>query len=195
MDNINKPVFNNVHNKMYMVNNDVKWDSRACAVVCHVWFIKSGVPYVLIGKRGQVMDNPNKWNIPCGYLDWNENLQQAMFREVWEETGLDLNKYLDHQTIYSPMTGQPWLVYSEPLENRQNIAMHMGMVVDIGSAALPELSLANMEKNESTGAYFKSIHEVECISEVDWAFNHIKRVIAFKKKIISILNRYQIIVL
>jgi len=185
----NKPVFNNVHNKMYHTKNDgVKWDSRACAVVAHVWFIKNGVPYVLIGKRGQVMDNPNKWNIPCGYLDWNENLQQAMFREVWEETGLDLSVY--SLEILFNKSEQPWLVYSEPTENRQNVAMHMGLVIDIGTAPLPELSLDNMEKNESTGAYFKSIHEVECIEEVDWAFSHFKRVKAFKNQIAHILKNY-----
>lgn len=176
------PIFKNVHNKVYHTKEGVtKWDSRACAVVCHVIFIKNNVPYVLMGKRGQVMDNPNKWNIPCGYLDWNENLQSAMFREVWEETGLNLALYLP-KAIYDH-TEQPWLVYSEPQENRQNVAMHMGVIVDINDDELPELCLDYMEKNESTGAFFKSVHEVNCISEEDWAFSHYHRFRSFKQEI------------
>ena len=46
------PTFNNVHNKKYNTEDGVKWDSRACAVVAHVWIIHNGVPHMLIGKRG-----------------------------------------------------------------------------------------------------------------------------------------------
>lgn len=176
-----KPVFKNVHNKMYHTPDGVKWDSRACAVVAHVWFVKNGVPYVLVGKRGKFTDHAEKLNIPCGYLDRNENLQEAMFREVWEETGLDLEKYTA-KAIYMQVD-QPWLVYSNPDENLQNVAMHMGLVVDIGRDELPELSLDNMEVNESLGAYWKSFSELDAIPAEDWAFNHLVRLRAFRAKI------------
>lgn len=178
-----KPTFNNVHNTMYHIKNGVKWDSRAAAVVCHVWCIHDNKPYVLLGKRGQVTDHPNKWNIPCGYLDWNENLQQAMFREIWEETGLDLQQYTHAGSMIYNNDFQPWYVYSEPTENRQNVAMHMSMIFQLSKEfILPVLSLDNMEKNESTGAYWMSIEEALALPANDWAFNHHKRLITFIDK-------------
>lgn len=184
-----KPQFKNVHNKMYETQDGQKWDSRACAVVAHVWVIKNGEPFVLLGKRGECMDNPNKWNIPCGYLDWNENLKEAMFREVWEETGLDL------ETFYGPIVCckylQPWMVYAEPDENRQNVAMHLGIVIDLIGDKLPELSLDNMEDNESTGAYWMHLDSALQIPEGEWAFNHLNRMKLFSYEIADVLNKYK----
>lgn len=184
-----KPVFNNVHNKAYETKTGLKWDSRACAVVCHVCFIKDGQPFILLGKRGDVMDNAGKWNVPCGYLDWNENIHDAMFREVWEETGLDLSKY-HGSTVYAKYY-QPWMVYSEPDENKQNVAMHMGVVINMTSSKLPELSLDNMEANESTGAYWMHIDSALNIPEHEWAFSHYKRMRSFIEEISSVLQKYK----
>lgn len=187
-----KPEFKNIKNKVYHTKEGhTKWDSRACAVVAHVWFIKHGIPYVLIGKRGQVMDCPGKWNIPCGYLDWNENLQQAFFREVWEETGLDLAPYLKSQKVIYDKSTEPWFVYSEPSENRQNVAMHMSLIVDLSADPLPELSLDNMEENESTGAYWKSIYEILEMTDDEWAFSHLKRLKLFKTKVDYLIKLYE----
>lgn len=184
-----KPAFNNTPNKKYDTSSGIRWDSRACAVVCHVWVLKNGEPFVLVGKRGNVTDHAGKWNIPCGYLDWDENLKHAMYREVWEETGLDLAKY--HGSTVFAKTDQPWMVYSEPSENRQNVAMHMGIVIDLQGDKLPVLCLDNMEEEESTGAYWMHYDSALQIPEPEWAFNHRTRLQQFKDVISSVLNSYK----
>ena len=182
------PKFKNVHNTMYNTEKGIKWDSRACAVVCHVWFIKNGEPFVLIGKRGPGSDYPDKWNIPCGYLDWNENLNEAMFREVWEETGLDLSKF--YGPIVYAKYKQPWMVYSEPSENHQNVAMHMGIVVDLIDEELPTLSLDNMEEEESTGCFWMHYDTASEIKREDWAFNHKTRLQEMYDNILDVRLKY-----
>lgn len=184
-----KPTFKNVHNKEYKTDDGILWHSRACAVVAHVWVIKNGEPFVLIGKRGNVTDHSGKWNIPCGYLDWNENLREAMFREVWEETGLDLSKY--HGSTVFAKLDQPWLVFAEPSENRENVAMHMGMVIDLLEDRLPDLCLDNMEEEESTGAYWMHYDSALQIPKEEWAFNHLTRLQQFRHLIEEVLERYK----
>lgn len=46
-----------------------------------------GEPRVLLIQRNQ---EPNRgtWTIPGGFCEWNEMAEQAVVREVWEETGL-----------------------------------------------------------------------------------------------------------
>ncbi|TXG80913.1 MAG: NUDIX hydrolase [Spirochaetes bacterium] len=174
------PTFNNVHNKKYNTEDGVKWDSRACAVVAHVWFIHNGVPHMLIGKRGPTCDHPNLWNIPCGYIDWNENLRGAIYREVWEETGLNLNNFNGFTTL--SILDQPWHVNTQPSENRQNIVLHGAIIVENVFDTLPELSLENMEEDESTGAYWMSLDAILAMNPNEFAFNHKERVLDFVLK-------------
>lgn len=182
-----RPTFNNKHNTVYRTDDGTKWDSRACAVVAHVLLVKNGEPFVLLGKRGNVTDHPGKWNIPCGYLDWNENLEGAMKREVWEETGFDLDAFHGPK-VYSMMS-QPWLVYSEPSENRENVAMHMGVVIDMLGDMLPELCLDNMEEGESTGAYWMHYDSALQIPEHEWAFSHHARLRQFRDEVLHVIAK------
>lgn len=182
-----RPTFENVHNTEYSTPDGTKWDSRACAVVAHVLMIKNGEPFILLGKRGNVTDHPGKWNIPCGYLDWNENLEGAMKREVWEETGLDLDAFYGPK-VYSKMS-QPWMVYSEPSENRENVAMHMGVVIDMLGDSLPVLCLENMEEEESTGAYWMHYDFALQLHEHEWAFNHYTRLRQFRDQILHVIEK------
>ena len=184
----NKPTFKNRHNTMYKTEHGVKWHSRACAVVCHVWFIKNNVPYILAGKRGQVTDYPGMYNVPCGYLDWDENLQEAMYREAWEETGLDIAALKEKYGYAYDKTFTPWNINSDPKANRQNISMHMGLVINIGDNALPVLSLENMEDNESEAALWLTFDEAMQIPAQAWAFNHQERLNEFRVEIAKVLN-------
>ena len=46
--------------------------------------------WVLVSKRGPgCPSNIGKWNVPGGYLDFNESLEDCARRECWEETGVD----------------------------------------------------------------------------------------------------------
>jgi 8-oxo-dGTP pyrophosphatase MutT (NUDIX family) len=49
--------------------------------------------YVLSTKRSSNMiDEPYKMCVPCGYLDWDESGPEAALRELQEETKIDIGK-------------------------------------------------------------------------------------------------------
>jgi len=45
--------------------------------------------HVLMGRRA-TGDYAGLWCIPCGYVEWNEEVRHAAVREFREETGLDV---------------------------------------------------------------------------------------------------------
>lgn len=186
------PVFKNRHNEKYDTKDGVKWDSRACAVVAHVWcqVIHTNdmiTNYVLVGKRGTGGDNPGLLNLPCGYIDWDETLAEAAAREVWEETGLDLNLYADKISVMA--LDEPWYVNTNPSENRQNISLHTALVITLNeNDKLPELSLDNMEEDESEGAYWFPIHDILESDPELWAFKHKDRIIHFMNYLVAFLD-------
>lgn len=113
--------FKNVHNKCINNEGTTYWISRSCAVTALVLIkIKDG-PFknktkVLINQRGEnVPDFKGCWNIPCGYLDWNESSKEACIREVFEETGYDVRGFNSDD--------QPFFVNSSPTSNRENVVL------------------------------------------------------------------------
>lgn len=75
--------------------NDV-WVVRSSVVIPIVFKIdkSSGDVYTLLEKRGPAVTHSGEWCCPCGYIDWDETLEEACQREVFEETSikLDINK-------------------------------------------------------------------------------------------------------
>ncbi len=43
---------------------------------------------VLLGKRAPNVSYGGMWCIPCGHLEWDEEVRLAAIREFYEETGL-----------------------------------------------------------------------------------------------------------
>jgi 8-oxo-dGTP diphosphatase len=43
---------------------------------------------VLLVKRGPTATRPGRWCIPCGFVDYGEDVRAAAARELYEETGL-----------------------------------------------------------------------------------------------------------
>ncbi len=43
---------------------------------------------ILLGKRGPNVSYGGMWCIPCGHLEWDEEVREAAIREFEEETGL-----------------------------------------------------------------------------------------------------------
>lgn len=71
------------------INGKEYWISRSVAVVGFIFTKIDNKIYILAGKRGIGADGENgKWNAPCGYLDYDETLKEAITREVEEETNL-----------------------------------------------------------------------------------------------------------
>lgn len=65
------------------------WISRSCAAECAVFRFIKGTWHVLANKRGPgCLNNVGLWNIPSGYLDYDESLEECAVRETHEETGI-----------------------------------------------------------------------------------------------------------
>lgn len=125
------PKFSNRENERVQLSDGrVIFIARSTAVVACVLCQHEDDLHVLMVERGHKVDNSGKWCMPCGYLDWDETLNAAVKREVWEETGLDLDEFIQKgRAIYSRIE-QPYHVGSSPLSNRQNISHHFGIVLE-----------------------------------------------------------------
>lgn len=133
------------------------WFSRSAAVATAVLLNDNGNWYVLANQRGSgTPDYQGYWNLPCGYLDYNEDAQTAAIREVFEETGIRLTNV------------QPFGHSTDPKENRQNICFFfVGMLK--GSIEQYQFSKDNMEENEVDGIQWLPLNKSNTIQ---WAFDH-----------------------
>lgn len=158
--------FNNVPNKCYIVDGKQVWESRSVAVNCVVIAGSIINPYVLIGQRGKgAPEGVGLWNIPSGYLDFSESGTEAVYREVWEETGLDLQE----QKIVINNLLNPWHTNTRPDENRQNISLRYGCVISLIDNILPILTDENAELDEVADLKWIPFSD---IGHYMFAFNH-----------------------
>lgn len=78
------------------------WYSRsvACSMYLFVYVRCTHEWYILVSQRGPgCPNNVGKWNVPGGYLDFGETLEECARRECWEETGVDYNGKLTLASI------------------------------------------------------------------------------------------------
>ena len=82
-----------MNNFSFEYNGKTYWYSRsvACSMYLFVYEKISHTWYILVSRRGPgCPSNIGKWNVPGGYLDFNETLEGAAKRECWEETGIKI---------------------------------------------------------------------------------------------------------
>lgn len=170
--------FKNIQNTSYKVldNGQEKliWHSRSVAVNCVIVLMhRTKGPFILISKRGpKAADNIGKWNLVAGYLDWNETATEAVYREAWEECGINLIDFINNATIIRNDLQQPWHVKTEPDENKQNVSLRYGIAIDYNEQIQYPLSLEN---NEIEGEVEETLWmPYNDIDKYDWAFNHDK---------------------
>lgn len=134
-----------------------QWFSRSVAVATAVLINDGGEWYVLANERGEgTPDYQGYWNLPCGYLDYNETAEEAAMREVYEETGIKCQniKNVGHS--------------SSPYENRQNVCFFFVSFLE-GNISDYKFSKDNMEEGEVGGIKWVPVSEV---NDVQWAFDH-----------------------
>lgn len=138
------------------------WISRSVAVVA---IVSCNEKYLII-KRGPHVSATNKWCVPCGYLDFDEDAAGCALRETYEESGLDLRKYT--------VTGlDKFDVNTDPSLNRnQDIVIYFNL--KISSDTEPAYDLSSVDKGETLDIKWISIEEVP---NYDFAFNHDKRIL------------------
>ena len=131
------------------------WISRSVAVVGFVFKIINDDIHILANKRGPgTPDFQGCWNCPCGYLDWNETLEQAVIREIREECGI---------TIMNPIFIG---IDSNPSSNRQNVTVRYYTIY----TGTDNLSVGEGgEENEVSDIKWINVKDID---NYQWAFNH-----------------------
>lgn len=177
------PAFKNKENPRHIINDSPVWLSRASAVVAEIILINAITkePYILLGKRGEkTPDFQGYWCLPCGYLDWDETLPEAVLREVYEECGLYLpniplhNKFLDvlenSELLYENTVNhaQPWHVNSTA-KSKQNISLHYKTLVFWEGDEFPKLSYEFAEEGEVSDLQWFKLSDA---LKEKLAFNH-----------------------
>ena len=140
------------------------WFSRSVAVVGLTFLRNENNWYVLASQRGEGTPDPEmvgKWNLGCGYLDFNETLKEAMIRETFEETGVDITD--ENIRMFN--------INSDPKsDKRQNLTVRFLTVLTKDKKFYEkQFSHKHNEKDEVGRIRFIPIGEV---SDYDWAFNH-----------------------
>jgi 8-oxo-dGTP pyrophosphatase MutT (NUDIX family) len=170
--------FNNRQNEcVTTVDGREIWVSRSVAVSVSIVLYCQGQPYILLNQRGTgVPDFQGYWNLPCGYLDYDETTEEAAVREVWEECGvnsLDLLTYADCEFF-----SHPWDISSAPSNEKQNVTVHHGLHAEVDE--LPPVSNANNEPNETADIRWLPLSQLDTL---EYAFNHRTRIDKFLRQL------------
>lgn len=148
------------------------WISRAIAV-CGIVVVNmdDNKNYLFVNKRGKGTPNfQGCWNLPCGYLDWDETTKQAVSREVeeechisipptfWELFGINDNPSEGNQNVtlryFTFLTEDEYRNFSkEYYEKRENNLISKGEIDEVDVIELMPLNLEEINKK-------------------NWAFNH-----------------------
>jgi ADP-ribose pyrophosphatase YjhB (NUDIX family) len=73
----------------------VRWGCGGCGRITHrnpavgVAVVVLDGAAILLGRRARG-PYAHRWCIPCGYVEWNEDIRDAARRELREETGLEV---------------------------------------------------------------------------------------------------------
>ena len=155
-------MFKNVPNKSYETEDGLIYHSSSVAVVGVVFLRAKGEkqPFVLITKRADTMtDEPGKWCLPCGYLDWNETIEEATIREICEETSLNV---LDIKNV---MKFPSLLILDNLTSPKQNISIVSAFTAEV--AALPFI-----KTTEETSRVEWVKHTRSALDDKIFAFDH-----------------------
>lgn len=173
------PMFSNTPNEeVKLQDGRTVWLSRSMAVVGTVFAEVDGVPHLLIAQRGSgAADNHGKWNIPCGYLDYDETLRQAAAREIYEETGVYLN-------IAEQCQGNMVFTNDDPRKDaRQNVSFWYKFMLNRKFKTVDDLPLPNIdnsEVNEVSAIKWIPFYKGE-LDKYEFAFNHRERLEEFAR--------------
>lgn len=161
--------FNNIENKCHNIEDKEIWISRSVVVVGMIIMKHKNEYFILMGRRGELVPNEvGKFCMPCGYLDSNETCEEAIVREIWEETKFNVLKAVNELDVIYDHMHFPWKINSEPDGEHQNVSMHYAVCFKVDE--LPELAkIKGDEPKEVDELMWMNSNE---IFNYDIAFNH-----------------------
>lgn len=159
--------FKSTPNRCLHLKGEEIWISRSVTVLPVLFCVSKGIQYVPLGLRGtDLPEGVGQWCLPGGYLDYDETATQAVYREVWEELGLDIPQMVQDFRFQGNLE-HPYEVYSTPLR-RQNVTLKYALMFHLGEAELPALT-----PQVSTGEVVEAKWvEVAKAITMPLAFNH-----------------------
>jgi 8-oxo-dGTP pyrophosphatase MutT (NUDIX family) len=158
--------FDNVPNYPVLdEDGNERWVSRS---VVNVALIKWNNKVVVVKRAtNENITMGGYWCMPCGYLDWNENIEEAVVREVYEETGIDLREHLHTMNLVE--------VISEPYGRKQDVSFHYLIEMDEECSVPPAIDKTVLDTEETVDAVWIKWEEIK---HLDVAFNHDFRIMA-----------------
>lgn len=163
------------------------WFSRsiACSMYLFIKERSTGVWYILVSKRGPGCPSAvGKWNVPGGYLDFDETLEDAARRECFEETGVKVTEKLKLASISTDLKSK-----------KQNIVCSFYAVREVNDISEISFSYDNNEQNEVADidlwrvGYFKELPK-DAAKEMAFGHDKMIREIFDKRINIGFVNKY-----
>lgn len=142
-------------------SGNIHWISRSLVTIAFItWRGK-----ILIVKRGESVSETGKWCLPCGYIDYDETIQESIAREIWEETGIDVKEWVDINKL------EPVKIFSDPIGKKQNI--HMDFVIRLDDNDEPNINMDIIDPLETTDVKWIEFKELK---SYNFAFKHLDKI-------------------
>ncbi len=113
---------------------------------------------VMLAKRNI---NPRKgfWNLPCGFLELNETVEEGAIREVKEETGVDIELRYLHTVYNLPHANQVYVIFlADMLHNQYNTTAESA---DVQLFELDKIPWEDVAFSSNTFALQRYINDLE----------------------------------
>ena len=149
------------------------WYSRSIVVSLYLYTRDDkGYLCILANKRGALNDtNPSRWNVPGGYLDFDETLDQCAERECFEETGVKVNLSRPDEKNY--LTSILYHIDSKPV-GHQNVKVIYLSFIPWELAKEFTLTNAYAEPNEVDDVAWLKMNELDDKEWMNDQLNYIR---------------------
>lgn len=155
------------------------WISRACCVAVFVFTKYNNEWYILANQRGEgCPDYQRYWNCPCGYVDYNETIEKAAKRELYEESGI----LIENPITYGYMLNLRNIGFNDsPNDNKQNITFRF--VGELICSFIDPFKMLTSEHSETNEIADQRWIPLKDIGKYDWAFEHDKLIFEMFRKL------------
>lgn len=147
-------------NRLVLVDGKEAYITRPVAVKALCFFVVNKEIYILANKRGPKIPDAGLWDLPGGYINYDETLKEACVREVAEETGVKLFPYDLEFYVY----------LDDPKHNEeQTVVMTYYTIKQLKT--LDEIDLTTKYSEDGEVEEVKFIPCTE-INDYDWVYSH-----------------------